>query len=127
MSEDEIVMPATPPPLGPGDDDPRSPTKVSSSPAFAPLGPGDDDPRSPAKGAPVTTASPLGPGERAEPADDDLEMICPPPAGPGDAAQSPRNVTHRLKRQPTPSTPPINPEPVDETVAAEPSKTSTSE
>lgn len=101
MSDETVEnVPPAPPPLGPGETDPRSPAVETSSAASKPLGPGDDDPRSPVKGAAETTAGPLGPGDSTEDVDD-LEMIAPAPPGPGDSAQTPRHVTHMPKRKPT--------------------------
>lgn len=61
-----------------------------------PLGPGDDDPKSPARGALETTAGPPGPGDGD---DDGMMTINPPADGPGDTATGPRHVT-RVPRQP---------------------------
>lgn len=103
------------PPLGPGDDDPRSPAVPVETGAPGPLGPGDDDPHSPANGTPLAATSPLGPGESAG-ADPHagFRMLTPPPAGPGDAAGGARLVTHVPLMQP----PVVVEPPVFEPVAA---------
>src|SRR4051812_30748195 len=80
-------------PLGPGDDDPRSPAATMASTAAGPLGPGDDDPRSPAIATALPATPPLGPGGSLEPADDRI-MLAPSPAGPGGVDSGPRHVTH---------------------------------
>src|SRR5947209_7574227 len=91
---------ATKGPLGPGDEDPRSPAGVTVStataPAGGPLGPGDDDPKSPPSVSESTARAPLGPGDDDPDSPPDLRVPLPPmtPAGPGDAATSPRFVTH---------------------------------
>jgi hypothetical protein len=87
-------------PLGPGDDDPRSPAAPVAEAPLALL-PGDDDPRSPARGAPITAAKPLGPGDPTpgDVIDEDLVMLAPAPPGPGSSGGGPLHVTH-VPRQP---------------------------
>lgn len=114
-------VPSTPRPLGPGDDDPRSPAVAQDadrvqplgpgdadrrSPAEStaaatpgPLGPGDDDPRSPASQAALQAAPPLGPGD-GDP-NDGRVMLAPPPAGPGGVDSGPRHLTHLIPKRPT--------------------------
>jgi hypothetical protein len=94
------------PALGPGDDDPRSPAKVSEAESFAPLGPGDDDPRSPAKGAArelVVDAEGRSYAVDAlptiDPDDEAFDMVAPVPPGPGDPATTPRQLTRVPKRR----------------------------
>lgn len=70
MDEIETPAPATPAPLGPGDDDPRSPVRGVAGPAHPPPGPGDS------VGAP-----------------DGRQMIAPAPPGPGNPDLGPRHVT----------------------------------
>jgi hypothetical protein len=92
---DEQAVETTAPALGPGDDDPRSPSG-SIATALPALGPGDDDPRSPIRGAIETTAGPAGPGDGPE---DDYHTLFEPALGPGDDARSPRQVTRFPKRR----------------------------
>lgn len=107
-------------PLGPGDDDPRSPAQVEFVSEFhatlgpvaddplspdqsetptGPLGPGDDDPRSPANGTALPATKPLGPGD-GQPHDGRI-MLAPPPAGPGGTESGPRQLTHLVPKAPT--------------------------
>lgn len=71
-------------------------------PAPLPLGPGDDDPRSPARVVgPPTARSPLGPGESDGPnPDEGFVIVAPLPPGPGDDATGPRQVVRFPKPQP---------------------------
>lgn len=82
--EQDSSEPLTPPPLGPGDDDPKSPPRFSGAP---------------------TARGPLGPGESASPNPDDaFEFLAAPPAGPGETAVT-RHVVRIPKR--------VTPEPAD--------------
>ncbi|HYE85653.1 MAG TPA: hypothetical protein VEA16_04830 [Vicinamibacterales bacterium] len=84
-------LPAVPP-LGPGDDDPRSPASAPPE-AVGPLGPGDDDPRSPA-GSAAPASTPPGPGDSVGPSvDDDVVFAAPPAPSPGSSFTGPRHVT----------------------------------
>jgi hypothetical protein len=106
MTNDEQVAPAAPPPLGPGDDDPKSAPAVQAVDACGPLAPGDDDPRSPVKvvGEP-TARAPLAPGESdGHNPDDAFHFLAPPPPGPGDAHSGPRHVVRIPKQQSPPPT-----------------------
>ena len=68
-------------------------------PAVPPLGPGDDDPRSPPIGVPGPARPPLKPGESDGPnPDDEYEFLAPQPPGPGDAQTGPRQVV-RIPKQ----------------------------
>ena len=66
---------------------------VEVPPALPPLGPGDDDPRSPAKGIAGPATEPLKPGDEVGPNPDDAyEFLAPQPPGPGDPQVGPRHV-----------------------------------
>jgi len=91
-----VAVDAVTGPLGPGDDDPRSATVSNwrlATEASAPLGPGGDDPYSPALGDPLPATKPLGPGDSTEPHDGRV-MLAPAPAGPGGTDTGPRHLTH---------------------------------
>jgi hypothetical protein len=94
MSDAPIEMPDARPPLGPGDDDPKSPA-VDGALAPAPLGPGDDDPRSP------VVIVPSAPVVEEKNPDEDFHFLAPPALGPGDAQIGPRHVVRIPKRPPT--------------------------
>lgn len=66
----------------------------------SPLGPGDDDPRSPARGVAAAPGPPPGPGDGDA---DECDVLAPRPPGPGDVAFGPRQVTRMPK--PTPASP----------------------
>lgn len=109
---DELPPMIVPMPLGPGDDDPRSPARVLDARAVAPvveaaadpvvvpgaLGPADPDPRSPAQTvAPAVPA--LAPGASVGPDDDAFDVLAPPPPGPGDSVHGPRQLVRIPKRR----------------------------
>jgi hypothetical protein len=93
MSHEPMEIPEARPPLGPGDDDPRSPP-VAGDQAPPPLGPGDDDPRSPVR---IVESAPMA--DVPNP-DDDFEFIAPAAPGPGDPQVGPRHITRFPKKTP---------------------------
>lgn len=113
------------PPLGPGDDDPRSPVIAGESTARppltaadgddaetvavelpGPLGPGDDDPRSPVKGVFAPIVPVPGPGDGIDP-HEGFRMLAPPPAGAGGTDTGPRSITHVPIKEPAAAEPPV--------------------
>jgi hypothetical protein len=73
-------------------------------PAVPPLGPGDDDPRSPVRGVAGPARPPLGPGDTDGPnPDEEFDFIAPSPPGPGEAQTGPRHVVRIPKKRPPPT------------------------
>lgn len=73
---------------------------IDPPPARPPLGPGDDDPRSPIRGVAAPALPPLAPGASSgDNADDAYVFLAPLPPGPGDAQTGPRHVVRFTKKE----------------------------
>lgn len=94
MDEELVDGPLARPPLGPGDDHPRSPATAPLAAPIAPLGPGDDDPRSPIV---IVPAAPMV--ETRNP-DDECDFLAPAAPGPGDPQFGPRHLVRFPKKTP---------------------------
>lgn len=100
MSDESIEhVPATPPPLAPGDADPLSAPRVVAPPdQSGPLGPGDDDGSAVGRGTAHVGVAPALPGDGPA---SEFDVLTPQAPGPGDVSVQRQIV--KFDRRPKPA------------------------